>query len=369
MPESDCSGAVTTGGSDAWSSTSPTCSSASPTRFPTRAAVVCGADALHLRASSTTRATRLAHVLRERGVGAGDHVGCYLRNSVAHLEAMLACYKLRAVPDQRQLPLRRRRARVPLRRRRPRRASFARRRHRASDVAAVARRRCAIDVGAGSTRTSGSCTSDPPRATSAHARATTTTCSTPAARPACRRAWCGARRTSSSARSAAGTPAARRSPRPSRSRRRCVDNPAQRLRAVPPAGRPRRRRSSSRSRSARSMHASGQWSALGTLLGGGKVVLYDRRATSTWRACSTSSNASASNAMNLVGDASARPLLDALEAEPGAWDTSSLRAARFGRQHPLGRREGRGCMAALPSRARRSSKASARRSRPRRRSP
>ena len=41
-----------------------------------------------------------------------------------------------------------------------------------------------------------------------------TTCSTPAARPAGPRAWCGGRRTSSSPRSAAGTPAGRRSTDP-----------------------------------------------------------------------------------------------------------------------------------------------------------
>src|SRR5205085_4366030 len=44
------------------------------------------------------RATRLAHAMRNAGIAVGDHVGLYLRNSVAHLEAMLACYKTRAVP-------------------------------------------------------------------------------------------------------------------------------------------------------------------------------------------------------------------------------------------------------------------------------
>ena len=90
------------------------------------------------------------------------------------------------------------------------------------------------------------------------------------------------------------------------------------------------------------MHASGQWSALGTLLGGGKVVLVRRAATSTWIASSTSSNASASNACNLVGDASARPAARrARRPTPDRWDTVVAAAARVGRQHPVGRREGR----------------------------
>ena len=46
--------------------------------------------------------------------------------------------------------------------------------------------------------------------------------------------------------------------------------------------------------------------------------------TSTWRACSTSIEREHVNAMNLVGDASARPLVDALRAEPDRYDTSSL---------------------------------------------
>jgi acyl-CoA synthetase (AMP-forming)/AMP-acid ligase II len=44
------------------------------------------------------RANRLAHVLRHRGVGAHDHVGLHLHNGLEHIEAMLALYKLRAVP-------------------------------------------------------------------------------------------------------------------------------------------------------------------------------------------------------------------------------------------------------------------------------
>ena len=162
----------------------------------------------------------------------------------------------------------------------------------------------------------------PRPATSARVRATTTTCSTPAARPACRRAWCGARKTSSSARSAAGIPAARRSPTPEEIAESVRDNPAQRLRAFLPAGDPGPEQFVSLALGPL-MHASGQWSALGTLLGGGKVVLYDRPHVDMEHVLDLVERERV-NAMNLVGDASARPLLDALAREPGRWDTSSL---------------------------------------------
>ena len=42
-------------------------------------------------------ANRLAHFLAGRGVGVGDHVGIYAKNSVEHVVALLAVFKLRAV--------------------------------------------------------------------------------------------------------------------------------------------------------------------------------------------------------------------------------------------------------------------------------
>jgi 3-oxocholest-4-en-26-oate---CoA ligase len=44
------------------------------------------------------RANRLAHHLLAAGVGPGDHVGTYLRNGTEYVEAMLAAFKVRAVP-------------------------------------------------------------------------------------------------------------------------------------------------------------------------------------------------------------------------------------------------------------------------------
>ncbi len=42
-------------------------------------------------------ANRLAHYLASRGIGAGDHVGIYAKNSIEHVIALLAIFKVRAV--------------------------------------------------------------------------------------------------------------------------------------------------------------------------------------------------------------------------------------------------------------------------------
>ena len=66
-------------------------------KVPARTALVCG-EQRATYAELDSRANRLAHYLAGRGVGAGDHVGLYLYNCNEYLEAMLACFKLRAVP-------------------------------------------------------------------------------------------------------------------------------------------------------------------------------------------------------------------------------------------------------------------------------
>src|SRR3954447_14059558 len=49
-------------------------------------------------AEADERATRLANALAARVVGPGDHVACFLYNSIEYLEVMVAAFKLRAVP-------------------------------------------------------------------------------------------------------------------------------------------------------------------------------------------------------------------------------------------------------------------------------
>lgn len=66
-------------------------------RIGGREACVSGTERLTY-AALDERANRLAHVLTAAGVGPGDRVGLALRNGNEHLEALLAAYKLRAVP-------------------------------------------------------------------------------------------------------------------------------------------------------------------------------------------------------------------------------------------------------------------------------
>ena len=72
------------------------------------------------------------------------------------------------------------------------------------------------------------------------------------------------------------------------------------------------------------MHASGQWLALGTLLGGGKTVLYDELHLDMVKVLDLVEREHVVM-LSIVGDAGARPLVASLDEHPGRWDTSSLR--------------------------------------------
>ncbi|MGA3146869.1 MAG: acyl-CoA synthetase [Acidimicrobiales bacterium] len=77
------------------------------------------------------------------------------------------------------------------------------------------------------------------------------------------------------------------------------------------------------------MHAAGHWLAFSTLFGGGKVVTIDRGVfdpVAVWRLV----EAEGVNALVVVGDAMARPLLDELVAAPDSYDLSSLMAVGSG---------------------------------------
>src|SRR5215472_5179329 len=63
--------------------------------FPDRIAVACGDRQVTYR-ELDQRTNQLAHHLAGLGVGPGDHVGLYARNSIEAIETLLATYKLRA---------------------------------------------------------------------------------------------------------------------------------------------------------------------------------------------------------------------------------------------------------------------------------
>ncbi|KAA9158227.1 acyl-CoA synthetase [Amycolatopsis acidicola] len=63
---------------------------------PDRTAVVCGGRQVTY-AQLEERANRLAHHLAAQGIGKGDHIGVYSRNSIEMIETMFAAFKLRAI--------------------------------------------------------------------------------------------------------------------------------------------------------------------------------------------------------------------------------------------------------------------------------
>ncbi len=64
---------------------------------PDREAIICGSERLSY-GEFDKRANRLARYLQQLGIGKGDHVAIYAYNRLEWVEAMLACYKLSAVP-------------------------------------------------------------------------------------------------------------------------------------------------------------------------------------------------------------------------------------------------------------------------------
>jgi len=66
-------------------------------RIPDREALVCGEERATFRRLDE-RANRLAHYFLSLGLEKGNHIGIYAFNSVQWVEAMLAAFKIRAVP-------------------------------------------------------------------------------------------------------------------------------------------------------------------------------------------------------------------------------------------------------------------------------
>ena len=310
---------------------------------PTREAVACYPER-PTYAELDDRATRLAHGLRDAGVGIGDHVGLYLRNSVAHLETMLACYKARAVPinvnyryvaeelrylcDDADL------------------VALFHDDDTSAHVDTVRSPALKLIVVAGSPDYeellhSGSPARDlgPRSADDRYVLYTGGTTGRPKGV-----VW--RQEDMFFGGLGSGNPGGTPISAPEQIAASVVDNPSQRLRPFLPAGSPGVDQFVSLALGPL-MHASGQWSALGTLLGGGKVVLYAEPHVDMERVLDLLERERV-NACNLVGDASARPMLDALTSEPDRWDLSALRLLGSGGSIMSGEVKD-GLMAALPS--------------------
>jgi acyl-CoA synthetase (AMP-forming)/AMP-acid ligase II len=310
---------------------------------PTREAVVCGADR-RTYAELDERATRLAHSMRAAGIGVGDHVGLYLRNSVAHLEAMLACYKARAVPinvNYRYVAdeLRYIRDDADL-------VALFHDDDTAAHVDAIRSPALKLIVVAGSPDyeellRSGSSARDlgPRSPDDRYVLYTGGTTGRPKGV-----VW--RQEDMFFGGLGSGNPGGPPITAPEQIAASVVDNPAQRLRPFLPPDDAGVEQFVSLALGPL-MHASGQWSALGTLLGGGKVVLYGEAHVDMDRVLDLLERERV-NACNLVGDASARPMLATLTAEPDRWDLSALRLLGSGGSIMSGEVKD-GLMAALPS--------------------
>ena len=304
---------------------------------PERVAVVCGPTRLTY-AELDARANRLAHGLAAHGVGAGDHVGLYLHNDAEHLEAMLAAYKLRAAPvnvnyryvDEELEYLFADAGIVAL----VYGAEFR------THVAAVTPRVPSLRVLVEVTSAAGPPTppdvepvagmlayeelladASPARdfgPRSADDRYVIYTGGT-TGRPK----GVGWRQedivfTALGGGNAGGPPLER----PEDIARAVVENRAQRVGPFLPPGDPGPEQFVNLGLGPL-MHAGGQWSALGTLLGGATCVLDPDRHLDLARVLDLIARERVV-ALNVIGDANARPLAELLEARPGEWDLSSL---------------------------------------------
>ena len=310
---------------------------------PAREAVVCGEDRCTY-AELDERATRLAHSMRSAGVEIGDHVGLYLRNSVAHLEIMLACYKARAVPINVNYRYVADELRYLCED-----ADLVALFHDADTAEHVAAspfpaRVLTVIAGSGDYEElvrSGSAARDlGPRAPDDHYVIYTggTT-----GRP---KGGVWRQEDMFFGGLGSGNPGGPPITAPEQIAASALHNPAQRLRPFLPPGDTSVTQFVSLALGPL-MHASGQWSALGTLLGGGKVVLYGAPHVDMELVLDLLERERV-NACNLVGDASARPMLHALMTQPGRWDLSSLRLLGSGGSILSGEVKD-GLMAALPS--------------------
>ena len=306
---------------------------------PERLAVVAGARRLTY-AELDERSTRVAHVLAAAGVAVGEHVGLYLHNQAEHLEAMLGCYKRRAVPinvnyrygpdelaylfdDAEIVALvygaEYRETVVALA---PRLANL-----RVLVEVSDAEDSDADDSGSGGTA-SGALGYE-----AALAGAATTRVFGPRSGDDHYVLYTGGttgmpkgvvwrQEDMFFATLGGGNPGGPPIEHPADIARTVLTNRSQRLTPFLGDGDPRPEQFVVLALGPL-MHASGQWSALGTLLAGGTVVVYTGRSIDMAHVLALIERERVVM-LTLVGDASARPLLDELHAHPGRHDTSSL---------------------------------------------
>ena len=279
---------------------------------PDREAVVCGDHRLTYR-ELDERATRLAHALKQEfGIQPGDHVGLQLYDSTEHVEAMFACYKARAVPinvnwryvaDELRQVLDDAGAKALIHE---------------PEMSPVMEPAVARNEQYETLLAKGSPARDfGPRSGDDHyVLYTGGTTGKPKGV-----VW--RQEDIFFAVLGGGNPAGPPIEKPEEISRTPITNTALRLRAFIPPDDPGPEQFVQLSLSPL-MHAGGQWSALATLLGGGKVVLYYERHVDMATVLDIVEREKLTS-LNMTGDASAVPLLDVLRANPGRYDTSSLR--------------------------------------------
>jgi acyl-CoA synthetase (AMP-forming)/AMP-acid ligase II len=280
---------------------------------PDRTAVVCG-DRRLTYAELDEYVNRFASLLASLDVAAGDHVGLYLFNDVEHLGAMLGCYKLRAVPINVNYRYARDEVRYVVENAELRVMVCDPTLADNVDMAEV------LVLGA---ELEGLLASMPdardfgPRSADDHyILYTGGTTGMPKGV-----VW--RQEDIFFAAIGGGNPGGPPIDRPEEIGPALLANPNQRLSAFLPAGEPGPGEFIALSLGPL-VHASGQWGALGTLLGGGTLVLNPDRSVDMAHVLELIERERI-GMLTLVGDTSARPLLAALDAADGAHDTSSLR--------------------------------------------
>jgi acyl-CoA synthetase (AMP-forming)/AMP-acid ligase II len=296
---------------------------------PERIAIVSG-DRRLTYATLDERTTRFAHVLAAAGVGIGEHVGVYVHNQAEHLEAMIGCYKRRAVPINVNY------------RYGPAELTYL---FDDSEIVALVygaeyrevvdglrphlpKLRVLIEVGGGDTAPDGALHYE-----SAIAAAPATRAFAPRSGDDHYVLYTGGttgmpkgvvwrQEDMFFATLGGGNPGGTPIERPEEIARTVLVNRSQRLTPFLGEGDPEPEQFVVLALGPL-MHASGQWSALGTLLAGGTVIIYTGRSIDMARVL-TLVERERVVMLTLVGDASARPLLAQLDQDRSRYDTSSL---------------------------------------------